>query len=94
MPVPGSEFVVPAETVVVAIGNHPLVPQTTPGMAVTRRATSWRIPETSATPRPGLFAGGDIVTGAATVIPAMGAGPPRRARHRRYLDTLPPKSDA
>ncbi|HOM82752.1 MAG: NADPH-dependent glutamate synthase [Armatimonadetes bacterium] len=95
VPVPGSEFVVPADTVVVAIGNHPhpLVPQTTPGMAVTKKGTIVADPETGATPRPGLFAGGDIVTGAATVILAMGAG--RRAARAisEYLNTLPPKSD-
>ncbi len=63
-------------------------------MAVTEKGNIVADPETGATPRPGLFAGGDIVTGAATVILAMGAG--RRAARAigEYLDTLPPKSDA
>ncbi|NLC57379.1 MAG: NADPH-dependent glutamate synthase [Armatimonadetes bacterium] len=93
VPQPGSEFVVPADTVIVAIGNHPhpLVPATTPGMQVTRKGTIVADTETGATPRPGLFAGGDIVTGAATVILAMGAG--RRAARAidDYLKTLPPR---
>jgi len=75
----GSEFVVEADTVIVAIGNRPapLVPQTTPGLEVTNHGTILADHDSGATPRPGLFAGGDIVTGAATVIEAMGAG--RRA---------------
>lgn len=75
----GSDFVVEADTVVVAIGNKPapLVPQTTPGLEITSHGTIVADHDSGATPRPGLFAGGDIVTGAATVIEAMGAG--RRA---------------
>lgn len=93
VPQPGSEFTIPVETVVVAIGNHPhpLVPRTTPGLEVTPHGTIVADPESGATSRKGLFAGGDIVTGAATVIEAMGAG--RRAARAigEYLATLPPK---
>ncbi|MDH7571470.1 MAG: NADPH-dependent glutamate synthase, partial [Armatimonadota bacterium] len=93
VPQPGSEFQMPVDTVVVAIGNtpHPLVPQTTPGIRVTDHGTIVADRDTGATPRPGLFAGGDIVTGAATVIEAMGAG--RRAAKAigEYLATLPPR---
>ncbi|MBI3944838.1 MAG: NADPH-dependent glutamate synthase [Armatimonadetes bacterium] len=93
VPRPGSEFTMPVDTVVVAIGNHPhpLVPQTTPGIQVTSHGTIVADRESGATARDGLFAGGDIVTGAATVIEAMGAG--RRAARAigDYLATLPPK---
>ncbi len=92
--VPGSEFVMDADTIVVAIGNHPhpLVPQTTPGLEITKWGNIVADRETGQTPRPALFAGGDIVTGAATVIEAMGAG--RRAARAigEYLSTLPPKA--
>ena len=73
--VPGSETILPVDTVVIAIGNtpNPLIPRTTPGLVVTRRGTIV-INEQGETSRPGVYAGGDIVTGAATVISAMGAG--------------------
>lgn len=77
--VPGSEFVLEVDTVVVAIGNspNPLVPATTPGIQITRRGTIVADDATGATTMAGVYAGGDVVTGAATVILAMGAG--RRA---------------
>jgi glutamate synthase (NADPH/NADH) small chain len=73
--VPGSETILPVDTVVIAIGNtpNPLIPRTTPGLVVTRHGTIV-INERGETSRPGVYAGGDIVTGAATVISAMGAG--------------------
>jgi len=77
VPVPGSEFTLEVDTVVMAIGQgpHPLVPQTTPGLAVNSgHGTIVADEETGATSKPGVFAGGDTVTGAATVILAMGAG--------------------
>ncbi len=79
VPIEGSDFIVDVDTVVVAIGNspHPLVPTTTPGLAVTKWGNIVADETTGQTPRAGLFAGGDIVTGAATVIEALGAG--RRA---------------
>ncbi len=75
MPIPGSEFVVEADTVIVAIGNkpNPLVPATTPDLPVSSRGNI--IADTEGrTGKQGVFAGGDVVTGAATVIEAMGAG--------------------
>ncbi len=74
--IPGSEFVLDVDTVVVAIGQgpNPLVTKTTPGLELNRKGNIVADPETFATSKPGVFAGGDIVTGAATVILAMGAG--------------------
>lgn len=76
IPVPGSEFVIPADTVVVAIGQgpNPLLLETIKGLSLNRRGYIVADPETGATSLRGVFAGGDIVTGAATVISAMGAG--------------------
>lgn len=74
-PITGSNFIIPVDTVVIAIGQgpNPLVQQTTPGLAVNKRGNIVA-DEMGRTSRPGVFAGGDIVTGAATVIKAMGAG--------------------
>lgn len=87
IPVAGSEFILPAETFIIAIGNnpHPLVTQTTPNLETTRRGNIVASLETGQTSRPGVFAGGDIVTGAATVIEAMGAGKRAAAAIHRYL---------
>ncbi|MGQ9823401.1 MAG: NADPH-dependent glutamate synthase [Desulfotomaculales bacterium] len=76
VPIPGSEFIMDVDTVVVAIGQgpNPLIPRTTPGLEVTRKGNIVADPATGATSKPGVFAGGDVVTGAATVILAMGAG--------------------
>ncbi len=76
VPIPGSEFIMDVDTVVVAIGQgpNPLVTKTTPGLELNRKGNIVADPETFATSKPGVFAGGDIVTGAATVILAMGAG--------------------
>jgi len=76
VPIPGSEFAIPAEVVVVAIGTsaHPLVLQTTKGLKLNKWGYIETDPETGETSREGVFAGGDIVTGSATVISAMGAG--------------------
>ncbi|MBC7093682.1 NADPH-dependent glutamate synthase [Candidatus Bipolaricaulota bacterium] len=88
VPVAGSNFVLPVDTAVIAIGNdpHPLIPRTTPGLQVAREGTIVA-DEDGCTSREDVFAGGDIVTGAATVISAMGAG--KRAAHaiHRYLAT-------
>ena len=75
VPVPGSEFEVPAETVIMALGTspNPLILNTTNGLQSTRRG-GIEADETGKTSREGVFAGGDAVTGAATVILAMGAG--------------------
>jgi glutamate synthase (NADPH/NADH) small chain len=77
--VPGSEFIMEMDASVCAIGNspNPLIPMTTPGLEVGRKGNIVASDETGATSHPGVWAGGDVVTGAATVISAMGAG--RRA---------------
>ena len=75
VPVPGSEWVLDCETVILPIGTspNPLIAKTTAGLETTRRGCLSAGPD-GATTRPGIFAGGDAVTGAATVILAMGAG--------------------
>ena len=77
IPIEGSEFTIPVDTVVVAIGQipTPIIAKTTPGLEVHPRwGTLIANQKTGATTRPGIFAGGDVVTGAATVILAAGAG--------------------
>jgi len=83
----GSEFLLDVDTVVVAIGNspNPLIRNTTPGLETGRKGEITADPETGATSRPGVFAGGDAVTGAATVILAMGAGKKAAAAIDEYL---------
>ena len=78
VPVAGSEFEIPVDCVIMALGTspNPLIAGTTQGLATERRGCIVA-DESGATSRPGVFAGGDAVTGAATVILAMGAG--RRA---------------
>jgi len=88
-PVPqkGSEFDIDVDTVVFAIGQgaNPLIRNTTPDLPVNKWGNILADDATGATQKPGVFAGGDIVTGGATVISAMGAG--RRAARAidRYL---------
>jgi len=74
--IPNSNFRMQMDAVVCAIGNspNPLVPSTTPGLDTTRHGTLVANPETGKTTKDRVWAGGDIVTGAATVILAMGAG--------------------
>jgi glutamate synthase (NADPH/NADH) small chain len=76
IPIEGSESILEVECVVVAVGNgpNPLVPTTTPGLNTNKRGNIVADEETGKTSKEGVFAGGDIVTGAATVILAMGAG--------------------
>ena len=77
-PVPraGSEFVLKTDMVVVAIGTspNPLVPRTTEGLETSKHGTIVVDSETFRASKKGVWAGGDAVTGAATVITAMGAG--------------------
>jgi glutamate synthase (NADPH/NADH) small chain len=75
VPIPGSEFEIPTETVIMALGTspNPLISRTTQGLETSRRGCL-AADAAGATTRPGVFAGGDAVTGAATVILAMGAG--------------------
>ena len=75
VPIPGSEFEIPTDTVIMALGTapNPLIVNTTEGLEATRRG-GLVADEEGRTTREGIFAGGDAVTGAATVILAMGAG--------------------
>jgi glutamate synthase (NADPH/NADH) small chain len=86
-PVEGSEFDFPTDMVIVAYGNrpHPLVPRTTEGLAVASWGGIVADEVTGRTNLPGVYAGGDIVTGAATVIQAMGAGKRAAEAMDRYL---------
>ena len=83
----GSEFTLDVDTVVVAVGNasNPLIPATTEGLEVNKRGNIVVDPETNMTSIPGVFAGGDIVLGAATVILAMGEGRKAAAGINAYL---------
>ena len=78
-PIAGSEFEIPLDVAIVAVGTgpNPLVQSTTPDLATDRRGYIQANADTLRTSKRGVFAGGDIVTGTATVILAMGAG--RRA---------------
>jgi len=77
--IPGSEFLMDIDASVCAIGNspNPLIAMTTPGLEVGKRGNIVADDDSGRTSRDGVWAGGDVVTGAATVISAMGAG--RRA---------------
>ncbi|MGA7577924.1 MAG: NADPH-dependent glutamate synthase [Desulfobaccales bacterium] len=76
VPLPGSEFLVEIDTAVVAIGSgsNPLLTKSTPGLALNKWGYIVADPKTGKTMKPQVWAGGDIVTGSATVILAMGAG--------------------
>ena len=75
-PILGSEFRMPVDTVVIAIGQtpNPIIQQTTEGLEVTRWGTIITEEDTMRTTIDNVYAGGDVVSGAATVISAMGAG--------------------
>jgi glutamate synthase (NADPH/NADH) small chain len=86
VPIPGSEFTIPCDLVIVAIGigANPLLTRTTPGLKLNK----WGYIETDEnlmTSIPGVFAGGDIVRGAATVILAMGDGKKAAQNIHKYL---------
>ncbi len=89
-PVPrkGSEFQIPLDVVIMAIGTgaNPLVPQSTTALTLNKRGYITVDEETSRTSREGVYAGGDIVTGAATVILAMGAGRKAATAIHKYLN--------
>jgi glutamate synthase (NADPH/NADH) small chain len=76
VPVPGSEHRIEVDMIIVAIGQgpNPLLIRSTPDLALTKYGNIAADEETCRTSKKGVFAGGDIVTGAATVILAMGAG--------------------
>ena len=76
VPIKGSEFEMACTAVIIAIGNkaNPLLTRATPGLELNSDGNIVVDPATMQTSRPRVYAGGDIVTGAATVIEAMGAG--------------------
>lgn len=87
VPIPGSGFIREVDTVIVAIGNgsNPLISRTTDGLAVDRRGRVI-VDENGKTSIDGIYAGGDIVLGAATVILAMGEGRRAAAAINAYLE--------
>jgi len=76
VPIPDANYNMPVDVAVIAIGNspNPLIPNTTPNIETGKWGNIITDPETGKTSMPGVFAGGDVATGAATVILAMGAG--------------------
>ena len=86
--IPGSEFEIETDTVIMSLGTspNPLIAKTTAGLETTRRGCLVA-DENGATTRPGVFAGGDAVTGAATVILAMGAGRKAAAAIHEYIQS-------
>jgi glutamate synthase (NADPH/NADH) small chain len=90
VPIAGSEFIIDCDLVIVAIGTgaNPLLTKTTPGLKLNK----WDYIETDEnlmTSIPGVFAGGDIVRGSATVILAMGDGKKAAAAIHNYLSNIP-----
>ena len=84
--IPGSEHEIEVDTVVMSIGTspNPLIRSTTEGLDANQKGCLVA-DETMATSRPGVYAGGDAVTGAATVILAMGAGKTAAASIDKYI---------
>jgi glutamate synthase (NADPH/NADH) small chain len=76
VPVKGSEFIIEVDSIIMALGTNanPLLPQATPGLTLNKWGYITADEETCRTSIKGVYAGGDIVTGSATVILAMGAG--------------------
>jgi len=87
VPIKGSNFLMPADAVVIAIGNspNPLIPMTTPGLEINKKGGIVTNPETALTSKQKVWAGGDVVRGAATVISAMGDGRIAAAAIHNYL---------
>ncbi len=85
--VPGSEFDIDVDTVIMSLGTspNPLISSTTKGLEIDRRKCIVATEDVGATSKPGVFAGGDAVTGAATVILAMGAGKDAARGIHEYL---------
>ena len=86
IPIPDSELMLDVDTVIMALGTspNPLLRSTTPGLDADRRGRLL-VDERSMTTREGVYAGGDAVTGAATVILAMGAGKKAAAEIHKKL---------
>ena len=89
MDIPGSNYIIDVDVVIVAIGQgpNPILTQSGAGLELRKSGNIVADPETGKTSRKGVFAGGDIVTGAATVILAMGAGRKAAAAMDEYLKT-------
>lgn len=87
VPVPGDFFNIEADTLIMAIGTraNPLIPASEPRLGLNRWGYIEVSPERGLTSIPGVYAGGDIVTGSATVIEAMGAGKAAAAAMDEYL---------
>ena len=87
--IPGSEFLMSAELAIIGLGTtaNPLIQSTTPELKTNSRNYITADPETTRTSKRGVFAGGDIVTGGATVILAMGAGRKAAVSIHDYLTT-------
>jgi glutamate synthase (NADPH/NADH) small chain len=85
----GSDYVLPANVAIIGVGTtaNPLIQSTTPDLKTTPRNYILADPETTRTSKRGVFAGGDIVTGGATVILAMGAGRKAAVHIHEYLTT-------
>ncbi len=95
IPVEGSESRIPVDVVIMSVGtrSNPVLTQATPDMELNKWGNIVADPDTLATSKEGVFAGGDIVTGAATVILAMGAGKVASRSIDRYLQGLPLKPE-
>ncbi len=95
-PIPDSEYEIELDMAIIALGTgaNPLVQRATPNLATNERGYIVADAETLETSRPGVFAGGDIVTGGATVILAMGAGRQAAGAIDAYLKSHPPRQDS
>ena len=93
IPIAGSETIVPVDAVICAIGNspNPLIASTTPGLLIGKRGNLVVDEATGKTSKENVWAGGDVVTGSATVIMAMGAG--RKAAQAIHEKFFPSKTD-
>jgi glutamate synthase (NADPH/NADH) small chain len=87
VPIEGSEFIMDVDTVIIAIGQspNPLIQRTTKGLETTKWGTIVTQEETGETTKAGVYAGGDVVSGAATVISAMGAGKKAAKSMHEYI---------
>jgi len=89
IPIPGSDYILPIDMAVISIGNgsNPIIQKTTPDLQYNKWGNILVDENTMKTSKKGVFAGGDIVTGGATVILAMGAGRKAAAAINEYLQS-------
>jgi len=89
-PITDSEYELPIDMIVIAIGSgsNPTIQNTTPDLEFNKRGNILVDEQTMATNKTGVYAGGDIVTGGATVILAMGAGRKAATSINNYLHSL------